>query len=49
MVVSESLLKFHKDYKELDIEEQLLPDEARALIIDSYKHFALKRMLKALP
>ncbi len=39
----------HHGWIELDIEEELLGGEARALIIDSYKHFALKRMLKALP
>ena len=39
----------HNGWIELDIEEELLPGEARGLILNSYKHFALKRMLKALP
>lgn len=38
----------HNGWLDLDIEDDLLKDEAEALILDSYKHFALKRMLKAL-
>lgn len=33
---------------ELDIEDELLIAEATSLILDSYRHFALKRMLKEL-
>jgi len=39
----------HNGWIELDIEDELLEGEARTLILDSYRHFALKRMLKALP
>ncbi len=39
----------HNGWINLDIEDELLEAEAQALILDSYKHFALKRMLKALP
>ena len=32
----------------LDVEEQVDWDEVRELVLGSYRHFALKRMLKAL-
>lgn len=38
----------HNGWLNLDIDKDLLHDEAVALIHDSYRHFALKRMLKAL-
>ncbi len=38
----------HNGWLELDIHEDLLRDEAQSLIEVSYRHFALKRMLKAL-
>ena len=38
----------HNGWIELDIEEDMLPGEAQSLIDASYRHFALKRMLKAL-
>ncbi len=38
----------HNGWIELDIQEDLLIEEAQALILDSYKHFALQRMLKKL-
>ena len=38
----------HNGWIELDIHDELLMEEAETLIFDSYRHFALKRMLKAL-
>jgi hypothetical protein len=38
----------HNGWIALDIHEELLLEEARRLILDSYKHFALQRMLKKL-
>ena len=38
----------HNGWIELDIEDKINRDEAENLIEDSYRHFALKRMLKAL-
>ena len=38
----------HNGWLELDIHHDLFEDEVRNLILDSYRHFALKRMLKAL-
>lgn len=38
----------HNGWLNLDIEDDMLQDEAQSLILDSYRHFALKRMLKAL-
>ena len=38
----------HNGWIELDIHDELLMEEADTLIFDSYRHFALKRMLKAL-
>ena len=38
----------HNGWLDLDIHDELLKGEADSLILDSYKHFALKRMLQAL-
>jgi len=38
----------HNGWLDLDIQDELLTDEAEALLEDSYRHYALKRMLKAL-
>ena len=38
----------HNGWLDLDIQDELLIDEAAALLEDSYRHYALKRMLKAL-
>jgi predicted DNA-binding protein (MmcQ/YjbR family) len=38
----------HNGWIELDVEENESWDEIRTLTLDSYRHFALKRMLKAL-
>lgn len=38
----------HNGWIELDIEEELLTAEAQSIILDSYRHFALQRMLKEL-
>ena len=38
----------HNGWIELDIEKPVLAEELRTLILDSYRHFALKRMLKNL-
>ena len=57
--VAQASLIFDKRYRippytgpngwiELDIEEELLTAEASSLILNSYRHFALKRMLKEL-
>lgn len=39
----------HNGWMELNAEEQADRQEIEALALDSYRHFALKRMLKALP
>ena len=39
----------HRGWISLDIEEHVNWDELRNLALGSYRHFALKRMLKALP
>ena len=39
----------HNGWIHLDVEEQVDWDEVRGLALESYRHFALKRMLKALP
>ena len=38
----------HNGWIELDIEDEFLTAEATSIIVDSYRHFALKRMLKEL-
>jgi predicted DNA-binding protein (MmcQ/YjbR family) len=38
----------HNGWIELDVHEEVLAEEAESLILASYKHFALKRMLKEL-
>ncbi len=38
----------HRGWIDLDIEDRLDWDEARELVLGSYRHFALRRMLKAL-
>ena len=39
----------HNGWIHLDAEEDVDWDEVRGLVLESYRHFALKRMLKALP
>ena len=39
----------HRGWVDLDVEDRLDWDEVRQLALGSYRHFALKRMLKALP
>ena len=39
----------HNGWIHLDVEDQVYWDEVRALALESYRHFALQRMLKALP
>jgi predicted DNA-binding protein (MmcQ/YjbR family) len=39
----------HNGWIELDIEDYADHEEIRGLLLQSYRHFALKRMLKALP
>lgn len=38
----------HRGWIDMDVEEQVDWDEVRELLLGSYRHFALKRMLKAL-
>ena len=38
----------HRGWIDLDVEDHLDWDEVRELVLGSYRHFALKRMLKAL-
>ena len=38
----------HRGWIDLDVEDHVDWDEVRALVLGSYRHFALKRMLKAL-
>ena len=39
----------HRGWIDLDVEDRFDWDEVRELTLGSYRHFALKRMLKALP
>ena len=39
----------HRGWIDLDVEDRIDWDEVRELTLGSYRHFALKRMLKALP
>lgn len=39
----------HRGWIDLDVEDRIDWDEVRELVLGSYRHFALKRMLKALP
>ena len=39
----------HNGWLDLDLQDELLMDEVEPLIETSYRHFGLKRMLKALP
>ena len=52
--LSTSVIRFrgtpgHNGWIHLDVEDQVDWDEVRALALESYRHFALQRMLKALP
>ncbi len=38
----------HNGWIDLDIEEEINWQEVRELVLNSYRHFALKRMLKQL-